>query len=140
MGEITNLTAIAVTKFPWYILIPYLFIPLVPILFFTRRRHENEKDVIIEGRGEIQPSAEDVKEDILASISEETGVIVVDLDDEIRQRAQELYEQRGGHDGNSYEDWYKAYPEIRAKYEAQGYSTQLDPETWRWKAFKTFKK
>jgi hypothetical protein len=133
MGEITNFTAAAVTKFPWFILIPYLFIPLIPIFFFSKRRHEIEKDDIIESR-------EETKEDILASISEETGVIVVDLDDEIRQRAQELYEQRGGRDGNSYEDWYKAYPEIRAKYEAQGYSTQLDVETWRWKAFKTYKK
>jgi hypothetical protein len=138
MGEITNLTVAAASKFPWFILIPYLFIPLIPIFFFSKRRHEIEKDVIIEE--ETEPSAEDVKEEILASISEETGVIVIDLDDEIRQRAQELFEARGGRDGNSYEDWYKAYPEIRAKYEAQGYSTQLDVETWRWKAFKTFKK
>jgi len=36
----------------------------------------------------------------------------IDLDERIRQRAHELYQARGGRDGNDMEDWLQAEREI----------------------------
>jgi hypothetical protein len=38
----------------------------------------------------------------------------IDLDDQIRRRAYELYEQRGGTPGSDHEDWLRAESEVRA--------------------------
>jgi Protein of unknown function (DUF2934) len=37
------------------------------------------------------------------------------LDEEIRRRAYELYEQRGGEHGRAQEDWFRAEAEVRAR-------------------------
>jgi hypothetical protein len=39
------------------------------------------------------------------------------LDEEIRRRAYELYEERGRHHGFEQEDWARAEAEIRGKYQ-----------------------
>lgn len=39
----------------------------------------------------------------------------LELEDQIRQRAYELYEARGGEDGHELEDWYRAKEEITIK-------------------------
>jgi hypothetical protein len=36
--------------------------------------------------------------------------------DAIRQRAYELYEERGGEHGRHHEDWYRAEEELRERY------------------------
>jgi len=38
-----------------------------------------------------------------------------ELENQIRQRAYELYEARGGEDGHDLEDWLRAQEEITAK-------------------------
>lgn len=40
----------------------------------------------------------------------------VDLSEEIRQRAYELYAERGFTNGNPEEDWLRAESEVRARY------------------------
>ena len=43
--------------------------------------------------------------------------IPIDLEAQIRQRAYELYQERGGVSGNENEDWLRAEREVRARYE-----------------------
>jgi len=43
----------------------------------------------------------------------------INLDDEIRRRAYELYEQRGARGGSEAEDWFNAEREIRQRYHQQ---------------------
>jgi len=38
------------------------------------------------------------------------------LEDEIRWRAYELYQQRGGGDGLAHDDWIRAEAEVRSRY------------------------
>jgi hypothetical protein len=65
-----------------------------------------------------------------------TEEIIVYLEEEIRRRAYEHYLLRNGQNGSMDADWYKALPEICAKYEADGYRTYKDYGCW-W-ARKTF--
>jgi hypothetical protein len=37
------------------------------------------------------------------------------LDEEIRRRAYELYQERGGEHGREHEDWFRAETEVRAR-------------------------
>ena len=47
----------------------------------------------------------------------------IDLDEEIRHRAYEIYLERRGAAGDAHQDWLTAEREIRARHE-QGYSAQ----------------
>jgi hypothetical protein len=44
-------------------------------------------------------------------------VVPINLDDEIRRRAYEIYEQRGCSPGNEHEDWLQAEREVLARYQ-----------------------
>ena len=44
------------------------------------------------------------------------NVVPINLDDEIRRRAYELYQQRGATPGNQAEDWLNAEREVRQRY------------------------
>ena len=55
---------------------------------------------------------------------------LVNLEEEIRRRAYEHYVERGCEEGFTDGDWYKAVPEICAQYEASGYSTYTDDNSW----------
>ncbi|HXW88945.1 MAG TPA: DUF2934 domain-containing protein [Terriglobales bacterium] len=44
---------------------------------------------------------------------------VIDLEDQIRQRAYEIYEERGRTPGHEEEDWIQAEREVHARYESQ---------------------
>ena len=63
------------------------------------------------------------------------SVSIVNIEEEIRRRAYELSEQRNGQNGDMDGDWYIALPEIRSKYEAEGY--QVYDENGSWWARKT---
>ena len=56
---------------------------------------------------------------------------VVDLDEEIRLRAHELYLERGGRSEDAAEDWYRALNDVCAKYESAGCRVYFDGEYWR---------
>jgi Protein of unknown function (DUF2934) len=47
------------------------------------------------------------------------NLVPINLEDEIRQRAYELYEQRGATGGNEAEDWFNAEREIKQRYHQQ---------------------
>jgi hypothetical protein len=47
------------------------------------------------------------------------NVVPINLDDEIRRRAYELYQQRGSVPGSEAEDWLKAEREVRQRYRQQ---------------------
>jgi len=47
------------------------------------------------------------------------NVVPINLEDEIRRRAYELYEQRGFQSGHEHEDWLIAEREILARYSEQ---------------------
>jgi hypothetical protein len=50
------------------------------------------------------------------------NVVPINLDDEIRRRAYELFQQRGGRGGNEAEDWYAAEREVRQRYHRESVS------------------
>jgi DUF2934 family protein len=45
------------------------------------------------------------------------NIIPINLEDEIRRRAYEIYEQRGRTPGNQHEDWLRAEREILARFQ-----------------------
>lgn len=47
----------------------------------------------------------------------------IDLDEEIRSRAYEIYQERGGTAGDPHQDWLTAEREVRARHE-QAYPAQ----------------
>jgi hypothetical protein len=49
-------------------------------------------------------------------------VVPINLDDEIRRRAYELYQQRGSSPGSEAEDWFTAEREVRDRYQQQQHS------------------
>ena len=46
-------------------------------------------------------------------------VVPINMEDEIRRRAYELYEQRGYLPGHDYDDWFTAEREVLARYNQQ---------------------
>lgn len=59
------------------------------------------------GTGNGEQSASEVKK----------NVIPINLEDEIRCRAYEIYEERGRIGGTEHEDWLQAEREVRARYQ-----------------------
>ncbi len=53
----------------------------------------------------------------MQATAEMTGMIPVNLEDEIRRRAYQIYEERGCTPGNESEDWLRAEREVRARYQ-----------------------
>jgi hypothetical protein len=47
------------------------------------------------------------------------NLVPINLDDEIRRRAYEIYEQRGAGAGSEAEDWFAAEREVRQRYRQQ---------------------
>ena len=63
----------------------------------------------------FQTSAGDVA---ISTVAEsKKNVIPINLEDEIRRRAYELFQERGGIPGNEHEDWVRAEREVRARYQ-----------------------
>jgi hypothetical protein len=48
---------------------------------------------------------------------EKKNIIPINLEDEIRRRAYELYEERNGAPGTEQEDWLRAESEVLARYQ-----------------------
>ncbi len=47
------------------------------------------------------------------------NLVPINLEDEIRRRAYEIYEQRGAGTGNEADDWFAAEREVRQRYHQQ---------------------
>lgn len=55
-----------------------------------------------------------------SALEAKKNVIPINLEDEIRRRAYEIYEQRGRTPGSEHEDWLQAEREVRARYQQTG--------------------
>ena len=55
----------------------------------------------------------------LEVVKTERRVVPINLEDEIRRRAYELYQQRGSAPGSEAEDWLAAEREVRQRYHQQ---------------------
>ena len=99
------------SKFPWWILLPLLLLALILFLLKRKKRPAN---------------------DPIAAVP--ISYHVVNLEEEIRLRAYELYRQRNGGNEDAEGDWYIALPEICAKYETAGYQVYTKDGSWwaRW--------
>ena len=56
-------------------------------------------------------------------IFDRNTVVPINLEDEIRRRAYEIYLERGSTPGDEQEDWISAEREIRARYEQRDQQT-----------------
>jgi len=63
-------------------------------------------------------------------IPPKTAEKVLNLEEEIRFRAYELNLERGGQNGDMDGDWYRALPEVCARYEAEGYKVYAEDGSW----------
>lgn len=67
---------------------------------------------------ESRVSSEGRKFEVMKTESRK-NVVPINLDDEIRRRAYELFQQRGSGSGSEAEDWLNAEREIRQRYRQQ---------------------
>ena len=105
-------TDVLTSGFPWMPLL--LLIPIIAaILFFALKNRKNEP----------MPDNE-LPAAFVASYT------VVNLEEEIRFRAYELYVERSGQNGDAYGDWCKAVFEICARYKTVGYETYTEDKNW----------
>jgi Protein of unknown function (DUF2934) len=79
-----------------------------------------EAKVSSEARTASEPrvSSEGRKFEVMKTESRK-NVVPINLDDEIRRRAYELFQQRGSGSGSEAEDWLNAEREIRQRYRQQ---------------------
>ena len=139
-------------KFPWWILLLLLLFILIAGLMIAvaGRRKKSAKNIaqpVQDSPRATAPAAVLPAAVILPVIPTEPVIvpiagkeIIVNLDDEIRYRAYMLFLERGGFSesagsgnagsGSADSDWYTALPEIRAKYEAEGYSVSAVDNSW----------
>ncbi|MHB8218369.1 MAG: DUF2934 domain-containing protein [Candidatus Sulfotelmatobacter sp.] len=71
-----------------------------------------------ESKAAKQVKAEPRKLEVMKNESRK-NLVPINLEDEIRQRAFELYQQRGSRPGSEAEDWLAAEEEIRRRYRQQ---------------------
>jgi hypothetical protein len=110
-------------KFPWRFLLMLLLFALIAALayFLSKRKKAKPAESV-----KAEPEKEESVEEAPAAASVINTMRTVNLDEEIRLRAYELYLERGSQDGNMDGDWYRAETEICAKYKTDGYQTYFD--------------
>ena len=109
------------SDFPWWILLPLLL--LAALIFFLLKRGKRAA-----GKPIPDNEPEKAEEPIPAVVKSET--FVKNLEEEIRFRAYELYQQRNGRNEDAEGDWYIALPEVCARYEAAGYQVYAEAGNW----------
>ncbi|MCL2127439.1 MAG: DUF2934 domain-containing protein, partial [Treponema sp.] len=83
-----------------------------------------------------QPAAAPVV--VPAAVPVEYVTVYINLDDEIRFRAFELYQRRGGQNGDAEGDWHMAVIDVCGRYEATGHRSDILDGYWH--AIKTTEK
>lgn len=68
---------------------------------------------------EPKPASEARKIGVVKSEPRKNVVVPINLEDEIRRRAYELYQHRGSAPGNEAQDWFTAEREVRERYQQQ---------------------
>jgi hypothetical protein len=81
---------------------------------------EPKREVKPEVKAEVKTQAtpEPKKLEVVKS-EPKKNLVPINLEDEIRRRAYELYQQRGMNGGGAAEDWFKAEQEVRQRYRQQ---------------------
>ena len=79
------------------------------------KKNGDATDVQAASQNTFQSSPSDVR--LQAAADTKKNVIPINLEDEIRRRAYELFQERGGIPGNEHEDWVRAEREVRARYQ-----------------------
>ena len=127
--------------FPWWI---FLLLPLLALLFLLRKKKKSPGEKTTKPVKVKEPKPAPVPAPIAASKPVEpiavpanksvkptvTSTFTVNLEEEIRFRAYELYLRRNGQSEDHYEDWCRAVIEISAKYEADGFQVYRENENW----------
>ena len=106
------------SRFPWEILLLLLLIPIIFLLSKIKRKPKPE------------PKPEPVKKEPPAEEPKKKKEIIVNLEDDIRFRSYELHLQHCDQYTDVDGDWFKALPEVCARYEAMGYKTYMENGYW----------
>ena len=67
---------------------------------------------------------------IPAVVPKAVSFTIVNLEEEIRFCAYELYQRRGGWDTNAEEDWHTAVREVSSRYESEAYEIHYEDGCW----------
>jgi len=116
-------------KFPWWILFALAVFLLLLLLHFLFKR-KSSKQAHKNETANKQPQAAAAKTDATPAPATTTVTSTINLDEEIRLRAYELSQQRGGQGDYRDQDWYNALREISAWYKACGHSVFSDGGCW----------
>jgi hypothetical protein len=112
-------------KFPWWIL---LALALLFLLLFLLLKKRSKKPI---PKSSIANTQEQIpQKDTVPAPTVTMATSMVNLDEEIRLRAYELSQQRGGQDDYREQDWYNAVREISAWYKACGHSVFSKDGCW----------
>jgi len=121
-------------KFPWWILLALavlLLLLLLHFLFKKRFRKPVPKNRTANAQPQPQTAKTNAAKTNDAPAPSATVVTsTVNLDEEIRLRAYELSQQRGGQGDYREQDWYNALREISVWYKACGHSVFSDGGCW----------
>jgi len=110
-------------KFPWWLL--FLLALLLLLLFLLIKKRSGKP---AHKKGDAQPQI--IKTDAVSKPASGTATYTVNLDEEIRLRAYELFKERNGEGDYQDQDWYNALREISEWYTARGYSVSNDDGSW----------
>lgn len=102
--------------FPRGLLVPLLAVLALVLLFALKSKKKLAGETTA-----LEPSHPNASDSELIAAGMATNDCLVNLEEEIRRRAYELYLERNGQDGDAEGDWYKAVPEVCAQYEADVY-------------------
>jgi len=72
-----------------------------------------------ESNGGSEPRKFELMKAETAKTDSRKNLVPINLEDEIRRRAYEIYEQRGASSGNEADDWFTAEREVRQRYRQQ---------------------
>jgi len=122
-------------KFPLWFLFPLLLFALIAALVYLlsrRKKSPSDKPAIHVKTKPVKfepVKAAPVKVTPAAAAASITKITVI-LDEEIRRRAYELYQERGSQHGNMARDWYDALSDVCAKYKSAGYRIYFEGDHW----------
>jgi hypothetical protein len=81
------------------------------------KKNGNSTEVQVAPETSFSSSSAASETKLKASVDTRKNVIPINLEEEIRRRAYEIFEERGGVPGNEHEDWLRAEREVLARYQ-----------------------
>lgn len=115
--------------FSWLILLPLIILALLALIAFLMFRNK------------VRPAPEPIREAVKEPVPQPTKIppvyapvaaaeITVNLEEEIRFRAYELYLERNGQSEDAYTDWCMAVFQVGSRYEDNGYDVYHESGSW----------